>query len=328
MLPLGVIIPTKNSMAYLPRHVAGLRPWLDLAREVVVVDSYSNDGTLDYLRANLKHPAVRFTNHPPGLYASWNHGIGQITSQYVFIATTGDTITREGICRLVETAESLTCDVVISNPIFCDASGNTLPDRQWPVHDVIATLGVKQPRRLQPFEAVIFAALHPTDALTGSCASDLFRTEILERHPFPTDFGISGDTMWGLMHAAEVVWGVVPESFSTFLLHPTNASPTERATYAAARRADAVLCAAAKRWQLDGVVSGDDLTLIRWTELLDTLGGFLDSKASFDRLRRGRVPWALNPAAWAERRRRNQSFTRLQDLKREALAGLVARHPG
>jgi hypothetical protein len=66
MLPLGVVIPTKNSMPYLPRHVEGLRPWLDLAAEVVVVDSYSTDGTVDFLRANLGHPELRFTSHPPG----------------------------------------------------------------------------------------------------------------------------------------------------------------------------------------------------------------------------------------------------------------------
>src|SRR5438046_3368389 len=123
MLALGVVIPTKNSMAYLPRHVAGLQPWLELAAEVVVVDSHSTDGTVGFLRANLRHPALRFTDHPPGLYASWNHGVAEISSKYVFIATTGDTITREGVCQLVEAAESLGCDVVISKPTFCDAAG-------------------------------------------------------------------------------------------------------------------------------------------------------------------------------------------------------------
>ena len=116
-------------MAYLPRHVEGLRTWLDMAMEVVVVDSHSTDGTLDYLRANLRHPALRFTNHPPGLYASWNHGIAQIQSKYVSIATTGETITRDGVCKLVDAAESLECDVVISKPSFCDKSGRILSER-------------------------------------------------------------------------------------------------------------------------------------------------------------------------------------------------------
>jgi GT2 family glycosyltransferase len=105
MLPLGVVIPTKNSMPYLPRHVEGLRLWLDLAAEVVFVfvDSHSTDGTVDFLRANLRHPAQRFTTHPPGLSASWNHGITQISSRYACITTTRDAITRTGAGQLVET---------------------------------------------------------------------------------------------------------------------------------------------------------------------------------------------------------------------------------
>ena len=73
-------------MPYLQRHVEGLNGWLDLAQEVVVVDSFSTDGTVEYLRRHLKHPAVTYITHPPGLYASWNHGITQITAKYVFIA--------------------------------------------------------------------------------------------------------------------------------------------------------------------------------------------------------------------------------------------------
>lgn len=320
MLPLGVVIPTKNSMPYLPQHVEGLGSWLDLAAEIVVVDSYSTDGTLDFLRANLRHPAVRFTSHPPGLYASWNHGIAQINSQYVFIATTGDTITREGLGKLVAAAEALACDVVISKPTFCDMSGQTLPDLQWPVDDVIATLDIKQPRRLRQIEAVIFAAVHAADALTGSSASDLFRTEILQRHPFPTDFGTSGDAVWGWMHAAEVAWGVVPDKFSTFTLHPTNASTAEQQSFLTARRADAVLRAAMDSWRRSGVITEQTLPRALWEDLMTWLTSYFDAKAAFDQNRRDSVPWVLNPHAWRNRSQRERSGRQLQRLKLAALS--------
>src|SRR4051794_30761037 len=118
MLPLGVVIPTKNSLPYLPAHLAGMREWLGLVEEVVVVDSFSTDGTVDFLKSNLSHPRVTYASHPPGLYASWNHGIAQIRSPYVFIATTGDLITPAGLQQLCQTAEMLACDVVISKPTF------------------------------------------------------------------------------------------------------------------------------------------------------------------------------------------------------------------
>ena len=314
-------------MPYLSRHVAGLRPWLDLAAEVVVVDSYSTDGTLDYLRANLEHPALQFASHPPGLYASWNYGIAQIRSKYVYIATTGDTITRDGICQLAATAESLGCDVVISKPSFCNPAGQSLPDIAWPIDDVIATLEVTQPRKLHQLEAVIFATIHPNGALTSSCASGLFRTEILQRLPFPTVFGVSGDAAWGAQHAAEVRWGVVPEKISTFLRHPTNASAEENQTHAGARRMDAVIRDAAQTWCRNGTIRTEDLALISWSEMLVTLTSYLDAKGQFDQLRRGGWPWALNPTAWRVRWQRNRMFTRLHQLKRAALARAKPEEP-
>lgn len=319
MLPLGVVIPTKNSMPYLPRHVEGLRPWLDLAAEVVVVDSHSTDGTLDFLRAHLKHPALRFTSHPPGLYASWNHGIAQISAPYVYLATTGDTITREGIGQLVATAESLVCDVVISRPNFCDLSGQIGPATRWPVDDLIATLGIQQAYRLRPVEAVVFAVVHAADALTGSCASDVFRTKVLQRHPFSADFGLSGDTAWSWMHAGEVSYGVVPDRVSTFLRHPTGASATEKRSFLAARRADVVLRAAMDSWRRTGVMTEQTLSRALWEELMAWLTSYLDAKAAFDRNRRGSTPWVLNPRAWRNRIQRERATKQLQRLKHTAL---------
>jgi glycosyltransferase involved in cell wall biosynthesis len=70
MLPFGVVILTKNSMRYLPGQVENFATWIDLAEQVVVVDSFPTDGTVEFLKANLKHPNVLFVSHLPGLYAS------------------------------------------------------------------------------------------------------------------------------------------------------------------------------------------------------------------------------------------------------------------
>jgi hypothetical protein len=143
----------------------------------------------------------------------------------------------------------------------------------------------------------------------------------MQRLPFPTDFGVSGDAAWGALHAAEVRWGVVPEKFSTFLRHPTNASTEEKKTHAGARRMDAVLREAAQNWRRDGTIKEEDLARIGWSEMLTVLTGYLDAKGRFDQFRRGGLPWSLHPVAWAVRAQRNKLFARLHELKR---AGLVA----
>lgn len=313
MLPLSVVIPTKNSRAYLPDHIAGLAPWLDFVEEVVVVDSFSTDGTVDYLRENLRHPRVKFLTHPPGLYASWNHAIANVESQFVFIATTGDTITREGIEMLVKTIESLNCDVVISKPMFRNGDGTAAVDIHWPVDDVVNTFRATGARKLSRLEAIVFSASNPEAALLGSVASDLFRTSMLKRFPFPTDFGTAGDGAWGWMHAGEVSVAVVPQKFSSFLLHPTGASSEEKQALKQARRVDEVIRCAVPQWKLNAEQLG------RVNELLGVLTKYLDAKIAFDRDRRASVPWWLNPGAWAHRAKRNRFREELQAVKLRAL---------
>lgn len=320
MLPLGVVIPTKNSMAYLQSHVDGLHSWIELAAEVVIVDSHSTDGTENFLRENLKHPAVRFVTHPPGLYASWNFGIKQINSRFVFIATVGDTIERAGICRLVDAAEKLQCDVVVSKPVFRNLAGQPMPDVSWPVDDIVHSLALTTPRKLHKLEALAFATAHATKALTGSCASCVFRTKTLQQFPFPVDFGMAGDGAWALRHCAEVSWAVVPGRFSTFLTHPSNVSAADKKAYLAARRVDEVLRSGVDSWLHSKAVSEEELEQLGWKEMIATLGAYLDCKSAFDSFRHATVPWYLHPRAWQGRSKREQKWRRLEQLKRQALA--------
>jgi hypothetical protein len=319
MLSIGVMVPTKNSVALLPEHLAAMRRWVDLAQEVVVVDSFSTDGTLDLLKANLGHPRVTFLQHPPGLYESWNYGLSRLTAKYAYIATIGDVISREGLQRLFETAQSLGADVVLSKPHFRDTQGRLLRDISWPIDDIIRTLGITQPRRLAKLETVLFALTNLTAAMTGSCASDLFRTEMLQRHPFPCGFGTAGDGPWGIERATDAVWAVVPERFSTFLKHASNASPTERVTYANAARFDDVARHALAAARNAGSLSPEDWALLRAEELLEGVSLYLDRKAEFDDRRRSRPPWILQPQAWHARSARNRAFRRLDHLKSEVL---------
>ncbi len=328
MSSLGVVIPTKNSRDYLPAHLDAMSEWLDLAAEVVVVDSFSGDGTLDYLREHLRHPRARFCSHPPGLYASWNHGLRQISATYVYLSTVGDHITREGLERLWQAAETLRCDVVISKPRFRDVRGRRLADVDWPLDDLIRSLGITQPRRLHKLEAVLFAITNLPGALTGDCASDLFRTEAVQRHPFPTDFGTIGDGAWSVRRATDLAWGVVPGRFSSFLRHPSNASAEERAILERAPRFDAVarqMVAAARQ---AGTLSTDELALLRVDDLLEAASAYLDAKGGFDRLRRGGAPWILRPQAWRARVRRQNAAARLQTLKAQALRAIAAQLAG
>jgi len=228
MRNLSVILPTLDSMPLLPAHVASMRPWLDLADEIIAVDSYSTDGTQAYLLEALRDHPVQFHSHPRGLYQSWNSAIQRATGRWLYISTVGDTITRELLSHLINTAERLQSDVVLGNPSFIDESDRPVDGMYWAANEIADTWGANGPAALSGPAALFYAAKHLyTSALLGSCASNLYRTTHLQRLPFPTDFGLSGDAAWGIGHSLETSFACTSRSGSVFRIHRKSYQPCE-----------------------------------------------------------------------------------------------------
>lgn len=225
MLPVGVVIPTRNSMDYLPGHVASVAKWADQVAEIIVVDSESTDGTPEFIRNNLKHPNLQIFNRPRGLYQAWNFGVGQVRSPFTYISTIGDIVQPEGLVHLASVAESLQSDVVISPPAFVDAAGKSVPDFHWPIQRLIKNLAITQPRSLSRSETILFALTNGMNSFLGSSASNLYRTRVLQEHPFPLNFGHMGDTAWGISNCADIRVGVTPTTCASFLFHPKETEP-------------------------------------------------------------------------------------------------------
>lgn len=220
-LDLGVLIPTRNSMPGLRQHVEELNAWIDHVQQVVVVDSESSDGTLEYLREHIRHPNVKFLQHPPGLYPSWNKGVEGIDAKYTYVATLNDTVTFDGIRRLYQAAESVSVDVVLSPPVIVSDSGKRL-EQDWPIHDFIERFVNEPIYHLNAVERLIFSALYLPGTLIGSSASNLYRTSCLKESPFSSDYGHAGDSAWAISRPHNQKWLIVNEAVSRFVMHDKN----------------------------------------------------------------------------------------------------------
>lgn len=323
-LPIGVLIPTRNSMAMLPHHVESLLPWLDRVAEVVVVDSESKDGTVDFLKDKLRHPDLRFLNHPPGLYQSWNFGIGQIRSPHFYISTIGDSITGEGLEHLAETAERLQADVVVSKPGFVDEHGHPVAATQWPIDDIRETLGVdKEPVAVEKMALFLFALANCFGAVLGSSASNLYRTDCMRQRPFPTGFGTVGDGAWGLQHSLDVRFAVTPRTFSTFRHHPKTYNVAEYKVNDLPLKLYQLACDTLRRRRAEDPA----LDALAGRVGLDALAGAMEehlrAQQCLELCRQSRVPWIFQPRAWQARRQRAGAFRRLHELKRAGLKQIV-----
>jgi hypothetical protein len=216
---ISVIVPTYNCRHLLERHLASMQAWLDLVDEVIVVDSRSTDGTLEVIRAALQHPRLRFIERDRGLYASWNEGIAATTGDWVYISTAGDLITREQLQHLREVGEALTADVIVSPPTFTHEDGRPHRDLGWPPPKLLTAFGQGRPFVMQPEATQFLAFQNCPKAILGSSAANLYRGTHLRARPFPTEYGVVGDTAWIIRYGHETRLALTPQAGSTFCIH-------------------------------------------------------------------------------------------------------------
>lgn len=202
------------------RHVASMAAWIDLADEVIVVDSRSTDGTLDHVRSRLRHPNVRVIERDRGLYASWNEGIAATSGEWVYVSTAGDTIERDQLLHLLDLGERAQADVVISPPRFVDENGAAIPDLGWPPHEIVAKFGSGEPFVMSRIAAACLAFIHCPSCVLGSSASNVYRGDTLRARPFPTEFRGAGDTVWLMRHSTALRLCLTPRRGSDFCVHP------------------------------------------------------------------------------------------------------------
>ena len=315
MLPLGVIIPTRNSMSLLPGHLARLSAWIHEAREVVCVDSFSTDGTLALLKAGLKHPRLKILSHPPGLYPSWNFGIQQITSSYVYIATVGDVIRPDGLRHLIETAQRFQSELVLSPPRFRSTRGQVLESKQWTIHQYLEALRITAPRPLPRSHLFISSVFAGTSGMMGSSASNLYEATLLQRHPFPADFAHIGDTAWGVQNALRVRSAITPEPCADFVIHP-NEGRFRRDKQA---ELEEKLLTAAREVLRDAVTTGaippgaeDLMGIFDKYEIHHRQEQAWDD--AYYRRRKSTFPWFFDPSAWKARATRDRHSQIVENL--------------
>ena len=217
---LSVVVPTYNCAPLMERHLESMAAWADLADEIIVVDSRSTDGTLDLIRARLRHPNIRIIERDRGLYESWNEGGAATTGDWVYISTAGDTIERDHLLHLLGLVERAAADVVISPPRFVDEAGAACEDQNWPPGKIIADSGRDGPFTLTDEAGFVLTFVHCPSAILGSSASNLYRGDHLPARPFPSEFKGAGDSVWILRHTAQSRLCFTPQAGSTFCVHP------------------------------------------------------------------------------------------------------------
>jgi hypothetical protein len=171
------------------------------------------------------------------------------------------------------------------------------------VTDLIGAIPVTGEVALAPEQTLLFAFAFMRQAILGSSASNLYRTDCLRAHPFPTDFGHAGDVGWGLRFAPDVRLGIIPETLATFVFHPRSKSVVKNP--GAIRVATARGTLARVRDQLNA----------RSVQVCENLCNAWQQVFEINARRRARSVWMLRPSGWRDAFAHNRATVELLEAQ-------------
>jgi glycosyltransferase involved in cell wall biosynthesis len=107
---VSICLPTLNARRFLEPRMASILSQTLTDWELIVCDSFSDDGTWEYLQQFKDDPRVRlYQVSKEGLYAGWNECLRRCRGEYVYMATADDTCEASLLEKMVgalEKAES------------------------------------------------------------------------------------------------------------------------------------------------------------------------------------------------------------------------------
>lgn len=318
---LSVVIPTLNCAGMIVEHIESIKPWLDLASEVIVIDSHSEDGTPQLVREHLRHPQLRMISHPRGLYQSWNHAISQTTGDWIYLSTVGDSIQRSQLEHMLAGGCSLGSDVVSSPPSFVCADGHLTTSPVWPIEQILKDYKISGPTQISPLAAFYYALDCIPNAIIGSSASNIYRGDHLRTRPFPTEYSVVGDTAWAIKHSLETNFCYTDRIGSTFRFHSKVYQPPNAIEISKICKS---LIELATKTYLNSSISSGPFSLFDlhfdFTHTLD------DARTRYRILRKsGILPWYFKPGAWQARAERNNLLKQRKGLT--SIRSLILKEP-
>lgn len=124
---ISICLPNLNNRPYLRERIQTIidQTWQNW--ELIIVDNHSEDGAWEFFQT-LQDPRIHISQAPRcGMYQNWNNCIELARGEYVYIATSDDTMQPDCIETMVHSLECHPeCGIAHSNLIVIDEMGNEI----------------------------------------------------------------------------------------------------------------------------------------------------------------------------------------------------------
>jgi glycosyltransferase involved in cell wall biosynthesis len=225
MAPLvSICLPNLNARSFLEERFQSILGQTLQDWELFVYDSHSDDGSWELIQDFAKKDTrIRILQGPrEGPYPAWNECLRNTSGEYVYVATSDDSMAPEFLERMVAGMETNPdCELAHSPVVIVDDRGEPVKDLPWPdvtaFADGIGDLVTVPHVRRAPYDGLV--------QLTGrhvvlSITQLLIRRSLFSRiGTFPNRWGSVSDFNWEMRAGLLANTVFVPNTWATWRYH-------------------------------------------------------------------------------------------------------------
>jgi glycosyltransferase involved in cell wall biosynthesis len=224
---VSICLPSLNTAPFIGARIESIDAQTVKEVEVVVLDSFSTDGTWETLQQWAgSRERVNTRQIPRGLYQAWNQCVASAAGGWLYFATSDDVMTPNCLERLLAAGIASGADLVTSAEWTIDANGDDLPSRKSGLEARLFGKAIGPDQMLQGRIAFLSGLLFGTP--TASITQMAIRRTVFEQGgSFPTEFGSFGDYCWQMKALLRFRWCHVPERLGAWRIHGAQATTTD-----------------------------------------------------------------------------------------------------
>lgn len=225
---VSICLPNLNGMPYLSKQIDCILNQSFSDWELIVCDSYSDDGSWEFLQSKQDDSRIHLYQIPKeGVYSGWNECLSRAKGEYVYIATADDTMSQNLLEKMVAALERhVDCGLCQCALTVIGEDGEPLLGcDQWRSMRMAQYFGElldKKHIRYAPHDGILHYGVR---TVYTSITQLLIRRSVFKQIGlFRTDYGSIADFEWEMRASLRYNTLYIPDAFATWRLHSQQAS--------------------------------------------------------------------------------------------------------
>lgn len=226
---VSICLPNLNNRAFLGERLDTIYAQTFADWELIVSDNLSEDGAWEFFQEQAQRERRMHIAQAPrtGMYANWNRCVERARGEFVYIATSDDTIPPDCIEKLVAALDSHPeCGLAHCSLRVIDESGNEPEEDWWEDSSMFGISSGGLLHKMHVRKAPLDGLLHLTGkSVYISITQLLIRRSVFERIGlFEPRWGSVGDFAWNMLAGLVVDAVHVPATWGGWRIHAGQAT--------------------------------------------------------------------------------------------------------